>query len=779
MKKSACYRGAALIALLSSIQAPAFAQGSDTAVIQDDNMLGDIIVTATRRSASQQNVGVAITAFDQEDLRERGIDNIAALADATPGLKLVEATGGGVPVIVIRGVGLQDFRINNTPTAAIYVDEVYQTSVAQAGFTFFDLERLELLKGPQGGLYGRNTTGGAIQVISNRPSLTETSGYVELGYARFGTFTAEAAVGTPLVEDVAGLRIAGRIARGSSGYSRGLPASQNWGEENRFGLRAMLRVKPASTVDLLLKVHGGRDRSETPLLRTVPIWAAGVSAVPGIGSGAFSNFVLGRADRAAICPDILAGNRPNPATCATLTGSQGVPDGASVYDTLSNPLNRLDNSWFGVSFDAQAEFGDSSLRSITAYDEFEVGRFTDWDATPLTFQHIDYRSKIKAFSQELRFAYIGPSVNFQMGVNYARDTLEENSTLFADTGVVPLAFRTTSVFQPYRQRTETVAAYTRLDVRLAEQLTIVGEARYTYEQKDFAGGTFLVDPNRFLVQVDRRAAFGDYSGKLALEYRPADDLLFYGSISRGYKSGGFFGGIATNAAQLDPYQPETVIAYEAGIKSEFLNQRLRVNTSIFQYDYSDLQGFGRETTGAVQIQRLTNLGDARIRGAELEIVAVPVRGLTISANATLLDGNITDSRKTSSDSFGLNTRNSFAGLNLTNYSRWNLGGVIRYEAPLGSGLKAAFQADATYRSSQDFSYIFIPEERVLFREPGYALAGMRVSIGNEESGWEIAGWVKNLSGKEYRSTARTDSFGGVFEVYGPPATYGVSARINF
>jgi iron complex outermembrane recepter protein len=779
MAKSAYGMGVTFVALLCGAHAAALAQGREDPAFEDRNAIGDIIVTATRRAASQQDVGVAMAAFDQKGLRDRGIDNIAALADATPGIRLVEATGGGVPVIVIRGVGLQDFRINNTPTAAIYVDEVYQTSVAQAGFTFFDLERIELLKGPQGGLYGRNTTGGAIQVISNRPSLTETSGYAELGYARFGTFTAEGAVGTPVVKDVVGLRIAGRVARATDGYTRSLPANQNWGAENRFGLRALLRVQPAGNVDLLLKVHGGRDRSETPLLRTVPIWAPGVSAVPGIGSGAFSNFVLGRADRAAICPDILAGNRPNPTTCATLTGSQGVPENASVYDTLSNPLNRLDNSWFGVSFDAQAQFGDATLRSITAYDEFDVGRFTDWDATPLTFQHIDYRSKIKAVSQELRFALNGASVDFQMGVNYARDTLEETSTLFADTGVVPLAFRTTSVFQPYRQRTETIAAYTRLDVRLAEQLTVVGEARYTYEEKDFAGGTFLVDRNLFLVEVDRSAAFGDYSGKLALEYRPADDVLLYGSISRGYKSGGFFGGFATNAAQLVPYEPETVIAYETGIKSAFLDRRLRINASAFQYDYSDLQGFGRETTGAVQIQRLTNLGDARIRGAELEIVAAPVRGLSISGNATLLDGKITDSTKTSSDSFGLSTRNGFAGLNLTNYSRWNLGGLVRYEMPVGSRLEAAVQADATYRSSQDFGYIFIPEERVLFREPGYALAGARVSIGDEAGGWEVAAWAKNLFGEQYRTTSRTDSFGGFFEVYGPPATYGVSARINF
>ncbi len=768
---------------LAAALAPALAQAQDGEVPPTDtdgSALEEIMVTATKRAENIQDVGVAVIAYSADDLRERGVDNIASLAETMPGVKLLESTGGGVPVVIIRGVGLQDFRINNTPTAAIYVDEVYQTSVAQAGFTMFDLERLEVLKGPQGGLYGRNTTGGAIQVISAQPSLTETSGYAEASVARFETVALESAFGGPISETL-GARFAGKIVRSDSGYTSSVVSGDSHGKEDRYGLRGLLRWKATDNAEMLLKLHGGRDQSETPLLRTVPIWIAGTSPVPDIGSGAFSNFLLGSADRNVICPDLLAGMRPNPATCGTAAGttpaSQGL--GSDPYSTVSNPLNQLDNEWWGASIQARVEFDAITFQSISAYDDFRVGRFTEWDATPLVIEHIDYRSTIEALSQEFRVGYEADFASLLFGLNYARDTLHEDTTLFADTGIVPLAFGTTVVEQPYRQKTEMWAGFGRLDWRFAPSTTLIVEARYTDETKDFAGGTFLVAPSVFLVLVDRSAAFGDYSGKVALEHKPADDVLLYASVSKGYKSGGFFGGFATSLAQLDPYEPETVLAYEVGVKSELVDRHVRANASAFYYDYTDLQGFGLQTTGAVQINRLTNLGDARIIGAEAEVTIAPVEWLRLAASLTYLDGEITHSTKTASDSFGLSTLNPLEGRNLTNYAKWNMGALARYERPMGESLRVALQADATYRSAQDLGYVLIPEERALFRESGYTLLGLRVSLLDADSRWDVSGWVKNLLDEAYRTTASPDSLAGFYEIYGPPMTYGVSLRYSF
>lgn len=779
-----------LLACLASTAMPTIAVAQDK-VAETTNpgqaeadVIGDIVVTATRRAKSAQDVGVAVTALSGDDLRGRSIDNAAALAAAVPGVKLVEATGGGVPVIIIRGVGLQDFRVNNTPAAAIYVDDVYQVSVAQAGFTFFDLDRLEILRGPQGGLYGRNTTAGAVQVVSRKPNFDRWTAYAETGVARFGTASVEGAVGGPVTDTLA-VRVAGRGVFGSSGPYRSIPANRYWGAENRFALRGVANWKPTQDIDVLVKVHGGADRSETPLLRAVPLWVAGTSAVPGIGTGAFTNYVLSRQDRSVVCPDLLAGRRPDLGVCGTLIGatpaSLGLTD-SNKFDTLSNPLNKLDNRWWGASAQIGVDLGSVKLTSITAFDNFKVGRFTDWDATPVVFQHIDYRSNIDAVSQEVRLAYSSSAVDLLLGVNYARDVLTEASTLFADTGVVPFAFGTKSVQQPYRQKTEQVAGYGRVDWRFAPRLTAVVEGRYTSENKTFAGGTFLVDSSRYLVQVDKATSFGDYSGKVALEYRPSRNLLIYGSVSRGYKSGGFFGGIATRAAQLDPYQPEIVVSYEGGLKSELFDRRLRFNLSGYYYDYSNIQGFGAEPSGAVRIQRLTNLGDARYYGGELELTVIPATGFTVSGNVSYTDAKITSSTKLAGDAFSLANNRSYVGINLPNYSKWSLGGLANYSKNIGNDLKIDLQADVTYRSAQDLFFIFIPEERPLFREPGYAFVGARVSLGTlgrEGRGWEAAAFVKNLFDTTYRNTARTDSFGGFFEVYSLPRTYGVTLRYGF
>lgn len=741
--------------------------------------LAEIVVTASKREQSIQDVGVALAAFDSDALRDRGVDNIAALADAMPGVKLLESTGGGVPVIIIRGVGLQDFRINNTPTAAIYVDEVYQTSVAQAGFTFYDLDRLEVLKGPQGGLYGRNTTGGAIQVISKRPSLEEWDGYVDSGYARYGTFSAEGAVGGPLVSDRVGVRISGKLVKGRSGPSHSVLTGEGHGAEDRWGLRGLLAIEPTDTLDFLFKIHGGQDQSETMLLRTLPIWSPGTTASPGLGAGPAS---ASPRPRSAICPDLLAGNRPNFNTCATLTGVSPSAYGLTDEDkqaSISNPINRLDNSWWGTSLQANLDLGAVKVTSISAFDHFKVGRLTDWDAVPLVIQHIDYRSSIKAYSQELRLAYNSSDIDLLAGATYATDTLVENSRLFADAGLVPVAFGTNLILQPYRQKTDMWAVFGRLDWRMMSNLTLVAEARYTEEKKHFAGGTFLVTPNRFLVNVDRRASFGDYSGKLALEYRPDRDLLAYASVSRGFKSGGFFGGIATSAAQTEAYRPETVIAYEAGIKSEWFDRRLRANGAVFFYDYKDLQGFGRESVGAVQIQRLTNVGDVQSFGIEADLTAVPADGITLSANATYLDGEIKKSSLTVADSFNFSTTNPLVGQGLLNAPKWSFAMLGRVERPVGPGLKAAFQADVSYRSSQNFGYINVPEERPLFYEGGFTLVGARASLGEADGKWELSAWVKNLFDVDFRTTARTDSLGGFYEIYGLPRTYGVSAHYRF
>lgn len=763
------FAGAALSVL--ALAQPAAAQ-------EREAQLEEIVVTAQKRSERLQDIGMSIQAFDARALAERGVTDVQGLTQATPGVRLLESTGGGVPVLIIRGIGLQDFRINNTPTAAIYVDEVYQTSVAQAGLAFFDLERLELLKGPQGGLYGRNTTAGAVQVISRRPVMGEQQGYGRVEAGSFGAIDAEAAWNLPLGEHAAA-RISARRVTSDSGYTKAMPSGQDHGAQDKWAVRGLVLLQPIDEARVLIKVHAGGDQSETPLLRPVGTWAPGLSATPGVGAGAYANFVLGQASTSAICPALLAGRKDNSA-CAMLNGltpaSLGL--GNDEHASLGSRLNRLGNRWLGVSAQADIQLGELELTSITAVERFHVGRDTDWTPVGAVQQDIYYRSDIAAYSQELRLARRSASLDWLVGLNLARDVLEEDSLLHAQTGLVPFAYRTKTIRQPYRQTTAMQSVYGRLDWRFTDAMSLVGELRYTREQKDFSGGTYLTDRSLYLVQVDRSASFGDYSGKVALEWKPRSGLLAYASLSRGYKSGGFFGGFATNPAQTLPYDPEIVLAYEAGFKSDWLEGRLRANGSVFYYDYQGLQGFGRETSGAVQIQRLTNVGDAEVKGAELELSLAPLPGLLLEAAATYTSGSIKSSRVTAPDVFA-STRRSLEGQPLLNTPELSVMLRARYETDLTDDLSLTVQADYLFNGEQRLGYIISAPERPLFEEGAYGLVGARAAIASAAGRWEAAAWVKNAADERYRTTARGDSFGGFFELYGPPRTWGASLSMRF
>ena len=303
---------------LGAISAARFAGAQPAA---DATGIEEIVVVAQKREQSEQDVGIAVTAFSAASLRERGVDQPADLAELTPNVNLQNTGGGGAPVVIVRGVGLQSFRINDSPTTAFYVDDVYQTSVASAEWTMFDLDHVELLKGPQGGLYGRNAIGAAVQIISKRPDPDEDrNGYVSLGYRDYDQVDAEAAASFPLSDKMA-LRVAGRWVDGGGAPYRSITGGFEQGADDRDALRVSLRIEPSDDVNFTMNVHGGSNDSELPPLRAVGVYA-------NIGTAAPVAPTVSRALVAGLqgvlpqplCASILQGRGSDPATCATGTG---------------------------------------------------------------------------------------------------------------------------------------------------------------------------------------------------------------------------------------------------------------------------------------------------------------------------------------------------------------------------------------------------------------------------------------------------------------------------
>ncbi len=738
----------------------------------------EITVTAQKREQSIDDVGLTVVAFSGEELAERGLADLSRLTAAIPNVSLYDVTGGGVPVVVIRGIGLRDFRVNNTPAAAFYVDEVYQSSVAMIGFNLFDLERVEVLKGPQGGIYGRNTTGGAIQVISRQPRPGEADGHARLGTDQHGELAAEAAA-TATFGDATALRLAAR-AGGGGGYFRSVAAGFDHGGAERWALRSILRLEPNESLEVSFKLHAGADRSETPLLRTMPIWAPGSTRISDLADGVLFNYG-NAAPGLGICPAILAGRRDDTA-CASSDGRVPAAEGlAGVHDSLSVERPRLDNRWLGIDLAVHRSLARGrTLTSVTSYQSFDHGRLTDLDAVALTQHHIDYGSEIEQVSQELRLSGpVGRRGFIVAGLNLARDELWEATFLTATSGLLPLAFGgITRAEQRYVQQTDAASLYGRLDRPFARAWSFVGELRYTVEDKRFRGGVELPETGTQLAFADDDQAFDNLSGKIGLEYRTASRTLWYASLSRGFKAGGFFGGFVTNPAQLEPYGEETVLAYEIGCKAQPADS-LRLSAALFSYDVRDLQANARETIDeGVAIGRLTNVGDAAVVGAELELGWRPTASLAIDLGVGITDAEIDASQKTSTDAFSVADR-PLEGVRLPSSPRASVNLVLIHEAGLANGLFLRSQLAMSYRSEQDLSFVVWQPERAIFEEDAYGLVGLRFTLGSRDDGWSFTAYAENLLDEAYRTVGRVSSLGAGYEIFGPPRTAGAFARYRW
>lgn len=717
----------------------------------------EVVVTAQKRAQSAQDVGISVAAMSGDQLREQGISKAEDLANVIPNVSSLNTTGGGVPILIVRGVGLQNFRLNDSPTTAFYVDEVYQTSIASAEFSMFDLERVELLKGPQGGLYGRNTISGAMQVISEKPDPEAgVNGYVDAGYGEHGRTKLEGAVGMPLSETAA-VRVAGRWEQSDDTEYKSVTNDFTHGETDKWAARAMLSMELSDNVSVLAKLHGGADNSELPLTRPLGLYAPGSGPVGGAACEP-----LGGAD----CQHVWTG------ASNTDYGVEG------RYDSASDLGGYLDNEWLGGSVIAEFELSDNLvLTSISAYDEMDLGRVIDLDGLPIEFMHVTYGSELEAWSQEFRLAYDADSFSVVGGVNYAKDDLKEHSVVMGREGLIKAAFGgADGLDQKYDQSTEALAAYAHAEWQFSEGFNLITELRHTDAEKTFKGDETLIFGTALVpfIPVDDSKSFSAWSGKLALEWSISDDMMAYTSVSDGFKTGGFYGGFATSSDEMVPYESETILAYELGLKSDWMDGRLRANGSVFVYDREDVQ---QTATTASGVSRLTNVGDVDVQGAELDLTYLATEKLSLA-----LGFGYTDSELVASDLFSAtpatSTRVSIEGTNTPNYSKYNWNLSAKYETDLTDDLYGRAQLEYSYRSHRDLNLVTNASEAPALVQPAYDLINLRLAVGSESDAWEASFFVENLTDEEYKTAART-TLRGMYDLYGESRTWGLAVNYRF
>jgi len=685
---------APLAAMLLST--PSYAQDEAS----DDTGIEEIIVTAQRREENLQDVPISVSAFTAEQMAARGTNDISRLEGQVPGFTFGRSGSDARPAI--RGVRTENVGVNGDTTIGFFVDGVYQSRASQATTGFVDIERVEVQRGPQGTLYGRNTFGGNIVISSAKPSLEGYFGGIDLTVGENGRFRTDAFVNAAL-SDIVAIRIAGSYEK-SDGYVKNVnPLGNNlFDDDNRY-VRGSLLLQPNDAFSALIKFDYSRRVG------------AGGSAFGYKLAGSYFD-VASRQQLYNATPvfglNTRGGNRDgvNDALpgSAVATSDLGVPIFAVgdpyTIDTDQKTILDLENKAWTANL--AYDFGPVTVKSITGYTDFGAIRTsdTDFSANQIGVDFQDTRAK--TFSQELQLlsSDTESALTYVLGAYYFKDKLtgifinEQYPRIIRNvTPNLNLAANGGGFYDQQRAETESFAAYAQASYAITEQLKFTAGVRHTSDKKDFAfananailptAGTPPV-PQGTAITLSTgpipNSAFGTEGAatnctyttfppprsgfqclasnttiltgatydtkkfnkttwRAGLDYQLSDDNLMYASVSTGFRSGGFNSG--QGPAALQPtFNPETVIAYEIGSKNRFADNTIQINLAAFYNNYKGLQEQRQVPVGATTLSIIENSGKARSYGAEAELIWQPVDALQIGATFAYLNAKYTEYR---------------------------------------------------------------------------------------------------------------------------------------
>jgi iron complex outermembrane receptor protein len=752
--------------------------------------LETIVVTAQKREQSAQDVGISISAFSADDIRELGLLSSVDLAAMTPGVSLAGSYGGQFLTFSVRGVTQNDFLDHTEAPTSVYIDEAYMAMMTTQQFVMFDVDRVEILKGPQGTLFGRNSTGGTVNFTTRKPT-DELDGYVDLNYARFDQARVEAAVGGPLSE-----RVGGRVA---VVYNSSSPILDNhypgggdlWADES-FAGRAHLLFEINDSTNLLVTGYGGRSESPSSPWQ----WNGAIQVVnedgqaintikagpdetrecigPGGANVDCGNDVLGS-------PDGFTLTRPVPGgdffgyseRHAGLDVNQDVPD---------DDVNTLE--LYGGTANLTWEHGDLTLVSVTDYKVAKKDFQLDGTVSPARGINTIAQAETTSYSEELRLLGAADRWRWVTGVYYLNIDADVPTTgiwlpVDGNTPTIVVAnFQGFQFLDTYELRTKSASLFGQVEFDLGDHFTAIGGVRVTDEKKDFDYRSDIYlqtspqNPRTFskgMFIAPTRAYQDDSSQTLVsaraeLDWKPHDGLLVYGSFNRGVKAGGFNAPFAGGASIGDddiPYDAETLNAYELGFKSTLAGGSTQLNGAAYFYDYRDYQSY--QFIGLTS--QVTN-NDAEYHGAELEIVSQPVDGLYLKLSGSYLDTEVFDVV-----SFGITADKeaSFA-------PEFQAAGVARYQWPLLGGV-ASVQASVNYSDSFYFS---LTNFDAMEADSHVAFDG-RVSYLLPDQRTEVALFVENIGDERYDTLGfdLSSSCGCSLATYAKPRVYGLSVHYGF
>jgi len=742
---------------------------ADTTPLPEERAQGvqDIVVTAQRRSERLKDVAISAVVSSGDALASRNIGDVSGLTAIVPGLTAAE-TPYGTLVLTMRGVGFYESSLAGSSPIAAYVDEIPLPYTRMTAGSLMDVQRVEVLKGPQGTLYGQKSTGGAINFIANRPTDHLEAG-LDVSLGRFMDNDMQGFVSGPVGGGVK-LRLALRSHQ-SGDWQQSVSRKDTLGSARFLAARLLADWDASDRLKFQLSANGFRDKSDVQAFQATHFYP----------------------------------NNPLAVQPAELAALLTPPGNARLADwTPGKPFRR--NNWFyQMALKGMLELSDrASFISVTAYNRSSGDQYMDPDGTSAEAGDTTQNGTIWAFSQEWRLQGAAGRLRYVVGANFAHDRIYDNTYYVVGegsqaNGIPGYNFR---IGQTYSyQSSDTYAAFTDLSLALSERLTAQAGIRYTKQDRDFRGclgdpgpignglwarlfsflygttiplgGCTTINPATGFIGLFSDGLNEDnISWRTSLNYKPVPDMLVYLSVGRGYKSGSFstVGGAIT--PQYAPARQESLMAYELGTKLTLLHRALQLNGALFYYDYSDKQFRGKILDPIFgSIEKLYNVPKSRVKGFELQANAVPMRGLSLNGNITYTDSRI---RSFFPSLTPLATPTNLQGQSFELTPKWAFQTGVTLDQPMNERINGYIGIDLSYQSRTHGGYGGIRE----FTIDPYTLVDARVGVRDGEDRWRVQLWVRNLTDAYYWTNA---NYLGEFSYRqaGRPRTWGISASVRY
>ena len=715
----------------------------------------DIVVTANKRSENLQNVPAAVTAFSPESIRNYRLTDVRSVADRTPNF-IIGQQGPATPVLTIRGIGSSDREAGSDRSVVTFIDEVYIGRSGASTFDLFDLKQIEVLRGPQGSLFGKNAVGGALNLTTNAPADT-LGGEAELTVGNMGRAELRGAITGPLTDTLDGRLSVSTTRRDGYYFSRLF--NRRLGDSEGISLRGKLKYSAGDALTITLEGDGSKDDVD------------GIGRPIGPGAVPLTTFISG------ITSAFSAGSLPT----------------SDPYNVGSNAVGSLKRSIYGGYARVDWDPGYGTVTFLPAYRGGDYTLVDDVSAVLLTGAGPTSRGqksvendneKYDAFSTELRFASPqGRSVEYLVGLYFLDERthrVQVRDRLSDGSASRPLWDQLDS--------TKSYAAFASATWRPTKFIDLTAGGRYTRDDKSFditAGDTLsdaekaqlaalygkptTLSPLSSPYVATPSRGWGEFTPDGSITIRPFTGISLYGRVAKGFKSGGY-NGLAANGLQANlAFNPETAVNYEAGVKARLFNDRLQVNTTAFLINFDNLQLRDRIFTVpgdiSTAIVTIVNAGKARTKGIESEIIAKPGSGFTLSSEVSVLDARIT----------ALNPGSTLiVGSKLPRSPNWSLTTSLGYETRIWNGGKIGGHVEFRHVGSLNYDLNDAPAS---YQSP-YSLLNARVTYSPARGPWSLSLWANNLTNEVYVTDAQQGGFYAVQQL-SEPRTFGATLHFSY